>query len=365
MSFDLVRVVRPEVQSTAAYQTVPSPSGRLIKLDANESPFALGAALRGALAEEFARALADVELHRYPDPSAGALKAALAADLGVAGDRLAITNGSDEAIHLLEQLVSPGGGVAIPVPTFAMYGIGAKLLGLGLVEVPLTPEFDIALDPFMAALAARQPSLVFLAWPNNPTGRLFRRDAVDAILAACAGQACHALVVVDEAYYHYSGATYLPRLADAANLVILRTLSKIGLAGIRLGMLIGSAAVVTAINTVRQPYNVNALSQAAAQVVLSHGALVKEQAAQIVEERERVAARLAELPGFAVFPSDANFLLVRAARGGPEVARALLARNIMVRDFSRTLHLADCLRITIGSPEENDALLTACADLEK
>ena len=363
MSFDLTRVIRPEVQSTAPYQTVPPPSGRLVKLDANESPFALGEALRGAMADEFSRALADVELHRYPDPSARALKEALAGDLGVTANQLAITNGSDEGIHMLQQLVPPGGPVAIPVPTFAMYGIGAKILGLRLVEVPLTSEFDLNVEAFLAAVAQQQPRLVFLAWPNNPTGRLFRREAVDAILAACAGQACHALVIVDEAYYRYSGATYIPRLSESPNLVILRTLSKIGLAGIRLGMVIGSPAVVTAINTVRQPYNVNALSQAAAKVVLSHGALVREQAGLIVKERDRVARALSALPGLTVFPSDANFLLVKAARGGPEVAAALFARGIMVRDFSRAPYLADCLRITIGSPEENDALLAALADL--
>jgi histidinol-phosphate aminotransferase len=303
-----------------------------------------------------------VELHRYPDPTAREVRKALAADLGVAPDQLVISNGSDEAIHLVQQLVEPPGTVAVPVPTFAMYAIGAKTLGLRLAEVPLDPQFDLDTDAFLAAITRTQPRLVFLAWPNNPTGRLFRREAIDAILAACAGRECHALVCVDEAYFHYSGQTYVPQLADRPNLVVLRTLSKIGLAGIRLGMLLASCEVVEGINKVRQPYNVNALSQAAARVVLAHGALVRQQAEVIVTERARVAAGLTAIPGLTVFPSDANFLLLRTTRPASEVAAALFARGVLVRDFSRAPYLANCLRVTIGSPEENDALLTSLTD---
>jgi histidinol-phosphate aminotransferase len=363
MSFDLTRVLRPEVQSAEPYQIPAPPPGRPVKLDANESPFALGQALKGELAREFARALADVELHRYPDPSARAVREALAADLGVAPEQLVICNGSDEAIHLLQQLVAPPDAIAIPVPTFAMYAIGAKSLGLRVVEVPLDREFELDCAGFLAAIKALQPRLVFLAWPNNPTGRLFRREAVDAILAACAGRDCHALVAVDEAYFHYSGQTYVPRLRDWPNLVVVRTLSKIGLAGIRLGVLAAGREVIAAIDAVRQPYNVNALSQAAARVILAHGDLVREQAEVIVKERERVARALGGIPGLTVFPSQANFLLVKTVEQAGEVAARLLARGILVRDFSRVPFLANCLRITIGSPAENDALLAALADL--
>jgi histidinol-phosphate aminotransferase len=229
------------------------------------------------------------------------------------------------------------------------------------VEVPLSEAFALDASRFVDALRAERPRLVFLAWPNNPTGNLFAAAAVETILHACAGQACQALVVVDEAYVDYAGWTFLPRLGDFPNLVILRTLSKIGLAGIRLGILAASAGVVTEINKVRLPYNVNALSQAAARVVLDHGDVVRRQAALIVKERERVRAALSAIPGVAAFPSDANFILVRTRHPGSAVAAALLARDVVVRDFSRAPYLADCLRVTIGAPDENDAFLAALA----
>jgi histidinol-phosphate aminotransferase len=214
---------------------------------------------------------------------------------------------------------------------------------------------------FLDTLRREQPRLVFLAWPNNPTGNLFDRGAVEAILGACAGRDCHALVVVDEAYVHYSGQSFLPRLGEFPNLVILRTLSKIGLAGIRLGILIANTDVVQEVNKVRMPYNVNALSQAAARVVLAHGDVVAQRAAVIVKERERVLAALGAMPGVRAFPSQANFVLIRTRRPGDALCADLLSRGIVVRDFSRAPHLAECLRVTIGAPEENDAFLDALA----
>lgn len=363
MSFDLKAVLRPEVVTQAPYTAGPAPAaGRRVKLDANESPFALGEALRGKLAEEFARALAAVELHRYPDPSAQELRERLARDLGVAADQLLIANGSDEAIQMLHMAVAgPGAAMAIPVPTFVMYAIAARVLGTRVVEAPLGKAFALDADRFAEILRAERPRLVFLARPNNPTGNLFDAAGVEAILRACAEPDCQALVVVDEAYVDYAGQSFLPRLGEFPNLVILRTLSKIGLAGIRLGILVAGGATVREINKVRLPYNVNALSQAAAKVVLDHGDLVRQQTALIVAERERVRTALAPIPGVTVFPSDANFILVRTRQPGSRVAAELLARDIVVRDFSRAPHLADCLRVTIGTPEENDAFLAALA----
>ena len=211
MSFDLAAVIRPEVRAQIPYHTGPEPApGRRVKLDANESPFALGEALRGELAAEFARALADVELHRYPDPTARDLRALLARDLGVAAERILVANGSDEAIQmLLMAAAGPGAAIAIPVPTFAMYAIGARAMGTRVVEVPLGDAFRLDADRFLEAVRQAQPRLVFLAWPNNPTGNLFDGAAVEAILAACGGRDGQALVVVDEAYVHYSGRSFL------------------------------------------------------------------------------------------------------------------------------------------------------------
>jgi histidinol-phosphate aminotransferase len=363
MSFDLAAVIRAEVRAQVPYHTGPAAGpGPRVKLDANESPFALGEALRGTLAAEFARALADVELHRYPDPTARELRGLLARDLGVSAEQILIANGSDEAIQLLQLAVAcPGAAVAIPVPTFVMYAIGARGMGIRVAEVPLGEAFTLDRSRFLEVVRNERPRLVFLAWPNNPTGNLFEPSAVEAILRACAGPDCHALVVVDEAYAHYSGCSFLSRLGEFPNLVILRTLSKVGLAGIRLGILIANPDVVREVNKVRMPYNVNALSQAAARVVLAHGDVVAEHAAAIVAERDRVLAALAASPGVTAFPSRANFVLIRTCRPGDAVFADLLAQGVVVRNFSRTPHLADCLRVTVGSPEENDAFLAALA----
>ena len=363
MTFDLATVIRPEVQAIVPYQTGPELApGRWRKLDANESPFALGDALRGSLASELAKALADVELHRYPDPTARELRTLLAHDLGVTPEQLLVSNGSDEAIQMLQMAAAgPGAAVAIPVPTFAMYALGARVLGMQPVEVPLGADFALDTGRFLDVVRKTQPRLIFLAWPNNPTAQLFADEALEEILQACNGREGNALVIVDEAYVHYSGRSFLPRLSEFPNLVILRTLSKIGLAGIRLGMLIASPAVVREANKVRMPYNVNALSQAAARVVLAHGAVVRRHAALIVAERDRVVAALAAMPRVTAFRSDANFILIRAERPGDLVFAGLLARGILVRNFSRAPHLGDCLRVTIGTPEENDAFLAALA----
>jgi histidinol-phosphate aminotransferase len=360
VSFDLARVIRPEVRALQAYEAPVLSAGPRVKLDANESPFALGEAVRGALAAELAQALADVMLHRYPDPTARDVRAALAAALGVSAGQIVVTNGSDEAIQLLEVAVAgPRAAVLAPVPTFVMYELISRALGLAVSAVPLTDAFDLDLDAIRDALRRDQPRIVFLAWPNNPTGRLFDEEKVEAIIRAAGGEACEALVVVDEAYHDYAGKSFLDRLGRYPNLVILRTLSKIGLAGIRLGALIASPAVVAEVNKARLPYNVNALSQAAARVVLAHADLVRENVRLIVAERERLLRALAGLPGLSVFPSDANFVLMRTARPASDVAAALLEKGVAVRDFSRSRFLEDCLRVTVGTPAENAAFLAA------
>lgn len=360
MRFDFRTVIRPEVLALSAYHVEPLPTtGVRAKLDANESPFMLAEALRVDLAAELSKALADVELHRYPDPEARELRAVLAGELGIAPEHILVTNGSDEAIHLvLLAVAGPGVGVAAPVPTFVMYELGARALGLKFRGVPLGATFDLDPDAFRQMLVTERPKLVFLAWPNNPTGRLFETGLVEEIVRTCDG-----LVVVDEAYSDYSGRSFLRRLKEYPNLVILRTLSKIGLAGIRVGMLIANVDLVEEINKVRQPYNVNALSQAVGRVVLRHAEVVRDRAATIVKERERVLRALQGRPGVTAYPSDANFFLMRTARPGDEIFQALLSRGILVRNFSRAPHLGNCLRVTIGTPGENDLFLRALADV--
>jgi histidinol-phosphate aminotransferase len=363
MSFDLGAVIRSEVAAIRAYHVaVPPGAPARIKLDANESPFALGDAMREALAAEVEKALADVEFHRYPDPEARDLRQLLAHDLSVEPEQILVSNGSDEAIQMLLLAVGgPGVAVASPVPTFVMYEIGARIQGLRFLGHPLSEQFDLDVVSFCDLLRVERPRLVFLAWPNNPTGVLYGAAVIEEILNVCTGNGCNALVVVDEAYVHFSGESFLPRLNAYPNLVILRTLSKIGLAGIRLGMLVASPAVVREINKVRQPYNVNALTQAAARVMLRHPDIASRHAAAIVKERERMRVRLRDLPGITLYPSRTNFFLIRTARPGDEVFRGLFERGIQVRNFSQAPYLADCLRVTIGTPEENKALLDALA----
>ncbi len=356
MSFDLTTIIRPEVRALSAYRPGPQPSGQVLaKLDANESPFLLRETIRNHLAAEMAEALGDVALNRYPDPEARELRQLLGEMLGLLPEQILVTNGSDEAIQLLVMAVA-GTGVCVlsPVPTFAMYELTSRMLGLRFLGIPLRPDFSLDAGPTLEALRRERPAVVFLAWPNNPTGRLFDAAEVEAIVRESAG-----LVVVDEAYTDYSGQTFLPKLARYPNLVILRTLSKIGLAGIRLGMLIASAAAVEQLNKVRLPYNVNSLSQTTARVVLRHGALVRERAQVIVRERERLLFALQGIAEVTTYPSDANFFLIRTVRPAREVFQGLLGRGVLVRDFSRTPRLDNCLRVTVGTPAENDHFLAA------
>jgi histidinol-phosphate aminotransferase len=364
MSFDLSAVIRPEVAALRAYHVELPPGGPWVKLDANESPFALGDFMREELVAEMTKALADVELHRYPDPGARELRGLLARDLGVAPEQVMASNGSDEAIQLVLQAVgAPGAVIAAPVPTFLMYELTARALGLRFVGIPLSDQFDLDVRQFCEVVRAECPRLVFLAWPNNPTGRLYESAAVEEIVRVCCGDIVNALVVVDEAYFHYAGRTFLPKLRQYPNLVILRTLSKIGLAGIRLGLLVASAAVVEEVNKIRPPYNVNALSQAAARVVLRRPDVVIRHAAAILPERDRVLARLRGISDVTTYPTRANFFLMRTARPGDQVFRGLLERGILVRNFSHAPYLANCLRVTVGTPGENDAFLAALTDV--
>lgn len=349
----LSEIIRPEVVRLKAYQVENRP--HRVKLDANENPYPLPAPIQAAVQE----ALARVPANRYPDSMGWALKRQLAALAGVPPERVQLGNGSDELIQtILMAVARPGAAVLVPVPTFSMYAVTAQALGLRCVEVPPGDGFSLHRDLFLRKLAEARPVATFIASPNNPTGNCYDPDVIRAALAAAPG-----LVVLDEAYADFSGKTFLPELPAHPHLLILRTLSKVGLAGLRVGYLVADEAVLAELEKVRLPYNLNALSQAAATVVLKHRDLLRQQVRQIVAERERVAVGLRALPGLTVFPSEANFLLVRTARPAREVFRGLLDRGILVRDFEDARYLRDCLRVTVGTPEENDALLAALREI--
>ena len=342
--------VRAELLALTAYPVAKAEG--LIKLDAMENPYGLTAQLRA----EIATAAANVAINRYPDGAAAAVKSALRGSLALGDDvGLVLGNGSDELLQLLTTLVArPGAAVLAPDPSFVMYRLCALYAGVRFVGVPLRADLSLDIDAMLDAIARERPALVWLAYPNNPTGNLFATADVERIIRAAPG-----VVAVDEAYYAYAESSFLPRVLEFANLVVVRTLSKIGLAGARLGYAVAHPAWIAEIEKVRPPYNVNALTQAVVPVVLEHGALLAEQAATACHERERVAAALAALRRVTVFPTQANFVLIRVPDAQHWFA-TLRDAGILVKNVS-AMHplLANCLRITIGTPAENDALLEA------
>jgi histidinol-phosphate aminotransferase len=342
--------IRADIRELTAYPLARAEG--LIKLDAMENPYGLSAPLRA----EIAAAAANVPLNRYPDAGGEAVKSALRRSLALAADvGLILGNGSDELLQLLTTLIArPGAVVLAPDPSFVMYRLYALYANVRYVGVPLRADFTLDADAMLDAIAREQPALVWLAYPNNPTGNLFAAADVERIIRAAPG-----IVAVDEAYYAYAETSFLPRVLEFANLIIVRTVSKIGLAGARLGYAVAHPAWIAEIEKVRPPYNVNALTQALVPVVLEHGTLLTEQAATLRRERSRVAAALAALRRVTVFPTQANFVLIRVPNAQHWFA-TLRDAGILVKNVS-AMHplLANCLRITIGTPAENDALLDA------
>jgi histidinol-phosphate aminotransferase len=345
--------VRPEIRALSAYH-VPPASG-LVKLDAMENPYGWP----GPMVDAWLARLREVELNRYPDPGADALKAALKRSLGLPVDAcLLLGNGSDELIQMIAlALAAPGRTVLAPEPSFVMYRMIATFTGMDYVGVPLSAgDYALDRDAMVEAITTHRPAVVFLAYPNNPTGNLFDDAAIEAVLVSAPG-----LVVIDEAYAPFAEASWLERLNAHPNLVVMRTLSKLGLAGLRLGMLAGSSDWLDQFEKLRLPYNVGVLNQASAAFALEHEALFAEQTALIREERARLFDALAALPGVTPSPSRANFILLRVPTGrAGALFDALKAAGVLVKalDGSSPL-LADCLRVTVGMPEENDAFLAA------
>jgi histidinol-phosphate aminotransferase len=346
--------IRADVRAMRAYAVARAEG--MIKLDAMENPYSLPPPVRAKLAA----ALADVPVNRYPDGGADAVKRALARALALPeGAALVLGNGSDELIQMITTAVAaPGAAVLAPDPSFEMYRIDAQLANLRFVPVALREDFALDLDAMEAAMAREAPAVVWLACPNNPTGNLFAEADVERILRAAPG-----LVVVDEAYHAFAERTFLPRVLEFPNLVVVRTVSKIGMAGIRLGYAAGHPAWIAEIDKVRPPYNLNGFTQAAAPLLLAETGLLAEQAAAIRAERARLAVALAALSGVSVFPTQTNFVLARVPDADAWFA-ALRDAGILVMNRN-CVHplLANCLRITVGTPPENDALIAALSTM--
>jgi histidinol-phosphate aminotransferase len=345
--------IRQDVKSMHAYAVQDSRG--LIKLDAMENPLRLPAELQRELGERLGR----VAINRYPVQSTVDVVAALSKFVELpAGCKLILGNGSDELIDMLSVACDvPGATLLAPVPGFVMYQLSAQLRGLKFVGVPLTPAFELDEAAMLAAIEQHRPALTYIAYPNNPTANLFDEHIVERIVEVVGRQ--QGMVVFDEAYQPFSSRTWLPKLLRHEHVLVMRTLSKFGLAGVRLGYLCGRAALIDEIDKVRPPYNISVLNAEATLFALEHADEYARQAALLRSERARVSAALAALGDVTVFPSEANMILVRV----PDAKlcfEGMKSRGVLVK-YIAGLHplLANCLRLTVGSPNENDAMIQA------
>ncbi len=344
------RLLRQEVLSLHAYH-VPPASG-MIKLDAMENPYPLPQ----ALCAEIAGLVADAPMNRYPDAGAHSLKEKIRAVSGLPqGMDVLLGNGSDELIQLLALAVNKPGAVLLSVePSFVMYRMIAAFAGMQYVGVPLTADFALDLPAVLEAIRRHQPALVFLAYPNNPTGNLFDAQAIAQIIEATPG-----LVVVDEAYYAFASASFIPQLGRYANLLVMRTFSKLGMAGLRLGFLAGAGRWLEQLEKLRLPYNVGVLPQLVAETMLQHHEVLMQQAAQIRQDRAWLYERLVGTVDVRAYPSEANFILFRVSHAG-EVFDGLKRRGILIKNLHGAHPALDhCLRVTVGTPEQNQQFMAA------
>jgi histidinol-phosphate aminotransferase len=349
----IAHTIRQDVKSMHAYAIQDSRG--LLKLDAMENPFSLPADLQRELGERLGRAA----INRYPAQSSADVLHALAEFVELPqGSKLMLGNGSDELIDLLSVACDvPGAVVLAPLPGFVMYEMSAKLRGLRFVGVPLTADFELDEAAMLAAIETHRPAITYIAYPNNPTANLFDERIVQNIVAAVGRQ--RGLVVFDEAYQPFASRSWMPRLSQHEHMLVMRTLSKFGLAGVRLGYMAGAAALIDEIDKVRPPYNVSVLNATATLFALEHADEYARQAAVLKSERARLQTMLADMPAVRAYPSEANMILVRVG-DSKRAFEGMKARGVLVKNIAG-LHplLANCLRLTVGAPHENDLMIEA------
>ncbi|RJQ17949.1 MAG: histidinol-phosphate transaminase [Nitrospiraceae bacterium] len=341
-------LAKPNIRSLRAYHAEEVPCK--VKLDANESPYS-GARVKKILQT----------LNRYPDPEAKQLRKIIAEGSRVKPENILHGNGSDELIYYL--ITTFGGPVLYPVPTFSMYGIIAQALGEKKIEVPLDNKFDLDIEKILAAIKRYKPKLIFLSSPNNPTGNCFSSDRILKIVEFTYSlpPTPYSLVVIDEAYQPFSKTkSFVPLLGKYGNLLVLRTLSKIGLAGLRLGFLIAGESVISEVNKVRLPFNVNSLSQAVAVEALKDKKQMRRHISSIISERKRLLAEMRKIEGITPYPSDANFVLFKV-NNAEKVYNGLLRKGVLIRNMTGAVK--DCLRVTAGTPGENTVFLKALREV--
>jgi histidinol-phosphate aminotransferase len=367
------RRIRPDVRAMHSY-VVQDATG-MVKLDAMENPHRLPLALQAELGAR----LGQVALNRYPDGRVNDLRRALAAHAAMpVGFDIMLGNGSDELISLLAMVCNvpapsgpPRPSILAPVPGFVMYAMSAALQGLDFVGVPLTADFCLDVPAMVQAIATHQPAIVYLAYPNNPTANLWAQDDMAAVIAAA--KSAGSIVAIDEAYQPFSSHTYLDVMREEpaahSHVLLMRTMSKFGLAGVRIGYMMGPAALIAQIDKVRPPYNISVLNCECALFALGYQDVFATQAQDIRAQRQRIVATLRATPGLTVFDSDANMVLVRIEANHPsapvpdraqKVFDGMQARGVLVKNVSK-MHplLAHCLRITVGTFEENSQMIAA------
>lgn len=346
-NFDPLQLMREDLRNLLPYQPHDYPCS--VKLDANENPYPFPAQAWAELSEELRR----IKFSVYPDPLAEKLRNAVAEYAGVQAEQVMFGNGSDELIYYLAIAFGSGRKVVVAEPTFSMYGIQSRIVGAELINVPLNDDFTV--NPAVMIMAARSTGaqLMFLCSPNNPTGNAIPLEVIEEILANT-----NAVIVVDQAYLEFGGEDCTVLLKKYPNLVILRTFSKaFGLAGLRIGYLLANAETVNALMRLKQPYNLNSFSQAAAYIALKYRAHFAEQWQKIKSERIRVFSALKETPGVTVYPSEANFLLFRTEQDCNMVHRQLIEQGILIRNMGDGM--PGYLRVAIGTDSENNAFIQA------
>ncbi len=345
------RWVRPSIRELSAYHVAPAEG--LTKLDAMENPYDFPETLQ----QPAGSALRHARINRYPDPEASEIKSELKKLYGL-DDSVDIMfgNGSDEIIQILAMVLGGEGRTILSIePSFVMYKMIATFTGSDYVGVPLTEDFEIDLEATVTAIKQHEPALIFIAQPNNPTGNLFSDEAIRAIVEAAPG-----VVVIDEAYTAFTDADYMDWLKIYDHVVVMRTFSKVGLAGLRFGMLFGAPDWLEQFNKVRLPYNINTLTQSVALLALQNFELLMQQTEQLRRDRALLMKALVQFQSFRVYPSEANFILVRLPHSARKVFEELKAQGVLVKclDGAHPM-LAECLRLTVGSPAENERLLQA------
>lgn len=345
--------LRPEIKALTAYP-VPDSTG-FIKLDAMENPYDLADD-----ADLFARhqtALSQASINRYPDPSAKILSKTLKKHMNIAPDcDILLGNGSDELIQLLCMACSSNEVIMSPAPSFVMYPMIAKFTHLQHIALPLDEQFELQTQACLDLIKQHNPKLIFIAYPNNPTGNLFDKNDLITLI-----KNTNALVVIDEAYYAYAKADFLSELAEFDNLVVMRTVSKVGLAGLRLGLLIGKTDIIAQFNKIRLPYNINSLTQISANFLLENFATLQRQTDTIIQQRAQLFSQLSEISAIKTYHTQANFILFHTpnAQG---LFEYLLSQKILIKNLSKQPRLINCLRVTVGKPAENKIFITAVKD---